>query len=473
MKSFLCFLFFSLNILYLSAQVFDVEPIKISGDDAKRINLIIMGDGYTTTELDKFITDATNFSNSMFSKSPLKEYAEYFNVYAIKVPSNESGADHPGIGSAYYESNWPVPITNVDTFFNATFDAYGNHFLLFYEADGNYSNNTEAKIFSVLADNFPTYDQALILVNSPYYGGSGGIFPMASTGASSDELAIHELGHSLFNLKDEYYPGDLLAAEAINMTHVDNINNPKWSNWLGTNNIGVYQHTCTSGNCSDWYKPHTSCKMEVLNNPFCSVCKEGIIEKIHNLVSPIEAYTPNNSINNPTFPLNFSLNLIKPEPNTLDSEWTLNTIIHANNVDDVSLAETDLIEGVNTLTTVVNDNSNLLRVDNHDTFHVYTVTWTINYTTLGVNDIENEVNTYNISMYPNPANNILNLEFESQSISDLKVEIVSLDGKIVNTTTLSNYENKQLKISYLSQGIYITNFYSGKVLIASKRLTKK
>ncbi|WP_396603110.1 M64 family metallopeptidase [Algibacter sp. R77976] len=472
MKSFLCFLLFLSNTLFLSAQIFDVEPIKISGDDDKRISLVIMGDGYTSSELDTFITDATNFTNSMFNESPLKEYAEYFNVYAIKVISNESGADHPGTGSTYHETYWPVPITTVDTFFNATFDAFGNHFLLFYEIDGNYANNTEAKILSVLADNFPAYDQALILVNSPYYGGSGGTFPMASTGASSDEIAIHELGHSLFDLKDEYYPGDLLAAEAVNMTHADNINNPKWSNWVGTNTIGVYQHTCTSGDCSNWYKPNTSCKMEVLNNPFCSVCKEGIIEKIHSLVSPIDAYTPDNTVDDPTFPLDFQLDLIKPDPNTLESEWTLNSQSFASNVDSVAILETDLVNGANTLTTIIHDNSPLLRVDNHESFHVYTVTWTINYSSLGVDAIESKESNYNISLYPNPTRNILNIEFESNSISNLKVEIISIDGKRIKKTRLSNLESQQIDISNLSQGVYITNFYSGNILIASKRLVK-
>ncbi|MDG1728751.1 MAG: M64 family metallopeptidase [Algibacter sp.] len=473
MKSFLCFLLFTCNLLFLHAQVFDVEPIKVTGDNDKRISLVIMGDGYTVNELDKFITDATNFSNSMFSKSPLKEYADYFNVYAIKVPSNESGADHPGTGSTYFETNWPVPTTNVDTFFNATFDSFGNHFLLFYEVDGNYANNTEAKIINVLADNFPTYDQALILVNSPYYGGSGGTFPMASTGISSDELAIHELGHSLFDLKDEYYPGDLLAAEAVNMTHVNNINNPRWNNWIGTDNVGVYQHTCSSGNCSDWYKPNTSCKMEVLNNPFCSVCKEGIIEKIHSLASPIDAYTPNNNtVDNLTFPLDFQLNLIKPDPNTLESEWILNAVSYADNVDDVSILETDLAESTNTLTAVVHDNSPFLRVDNHDSLHVYTVTWTINYSSLGVDDIESKMNNFNISLYPNPTYSILNLKFESSTSSNLKVDIISLDGKKVKSANLSSYENTQVDIGNLSQGVYVTNFYSGNVLIASKRLVK-
>ncbi|WP_295984122.1 T9SS type A sorting domain-containing protein [uncultured Algibacter sp.] len=77
-----------------------------------------------------------------------------------------------------------------------------------------------------------------------------------------------------------------------------------------------------------------------------------------------------------------------------------------------------------------------------------------------------------MSLYPNPAQSILNLKFESNRFSNLKVEIISLDGKKVKSSSLSNYENTQIDISNLSQGVYLTNFYSGRVLIASKKFVK-
>jgi len=141
-------------------------------------------------------------------------------------------------------------------------------------------------------------------------------------------------------------------------------------------------------------------------------------------------------------------------------------------VDDVSILETDLVEGANTLTTIVHDNSPFLRVDNHDSFHIYTVTWTINYSTLGIETIKSEANNYNISLFPNPTNQVLNLKVESSTSSKIKVDILSLDGKIIKSTRLSNFESKQIDISTLSEGVYLTNFYSGNVLIASKRLIK-
>ena len=461
MKLVLCFLLLAIT-LQIPAQTFDVEAIKLEGANDKRINLVFMGDGYTAFELDQFITDATNFSSSLFGQSPFTEYAAYFNVYAIKVISNESGTDHPGTATDVTEP--VIDVKFVDNYFNTSFDTANIHRLL-YTYDS-------ATVYDVLADNFPEYDQPVILVNTSEYGGAGGPYATSSTGTSADEIVIHELGHSLFDLKDEYYPGDALAGEAINMTQETNTSLVKWKNWIGTSGVGIYPYG-TSGNAATWNRPHQNCKMRYLGVPFCSVCKEGIVEKIHSLISPINAYSPNNTtVDEPTFPLDFQLDLIKPIPNTLESEWTLNTVSFASNVDDVSVLETDLVEGANTLTAAIHDNTPFLRVDNHESVHIHTVTWTINYSSLGINDIESELNNYTISMYPNPTNNILNVTLESNSSSNLKIEIMSLDGKKVKSTSLSNYENTPIDISHLSEGVYVSNFYSGNILIASKRLVK-
>lgn len=462
MKLKLLYLLFLVSTLYASSQTFDIEMLKLSGDTDKRINLVILSEGYLTGELAQFITDANNFMNAMFSQSPFLEYADYFNVYAVKVPSNESGSDHPGTATDVTEP--ASPITTADTYFNTSYDSYNIHRLL-YSSD-------YATINTLLATNFPNYDQALILVNSAVYGGSGGQFPFTSTGTSTSEIAIHELGHSLFNLKDEYYPGDALATEAINMTQETNLSLVKWKNWIGINSIGIYPYA-TSGTAASWNRPHQNCKMRYLGVPFCSVCKEGIVEKIHSLVSPIDSYTPvSNSITSPAFPIDFHLNLIKPNPNTLKSTWTLNAVSFASNVDDVSVLETDLTVGMNTLTVVVTDATALLRVDNHETFHVYTVTWNIEKSALGIDDITSKMEDYNISMYPNPSNTIVNFKFESNKDTNLKVDIISLDGKKIKSVFVTNYQTNQVDISNLSTGIYLTNFYSGNVLIASKKLVK-
>ena len=446
----------------ISAQVFNVETLKLSGSTDKRINLVILSEGYQTNELPQFITDATNFMNAMFSQSPFLEYTNYFNVYAIKVPSNQSGSDHPGTATDVIEP--ASPKTNVDTYFNTSYDSYNIHRLL-YSYD-------YATISTVLANNFPVFDQAIILVNSSVYGGSGGLYPFTSTGVSTSEIAIHELGHSLFNLKDEYYPGDALAAEAINMTQETIPTLVRWKNWINRNGIDIYPYA-TSGNAATWNRPHQNCKMRYLGVPFCSVCKEGIVEKIHAIITPIDSYTPvSNTITNPIFPIDFQLNLIKPIPNTLESTWTLNGATFATNLDAVSILEADLNSGINNLTVAVVDVTTLLKVDNHTTIHVSTVSWIINNSALGIKDITSESNEITISLYPNPSNDFINVKVDSTLATDLVVDIISIDGKQVKTVKLLSANISQIDLSSLSVGIYVAKFYVKNVLIASKKLVK-
>ncbi|MFB9057254.1 M64 family metallopeptidase [Mariniflexile ostreae] len=476
MKQTLLFFLIIMNSSFVFGQQFEMEFLKNSGAPNKRINLVILSEGYQTHEFPKFITDATTLTNKMFGYSPFSEYVNYFNVVAIKVPSNESGADHPGTSTDPLESTITpvVPIKTVDTYFNATYDAFGFHRLLFYESDGAYANHTELKIAQVLAQNFPNYDSAIILVNSNEYGGSGGKYPMAYSGYYATDVVVHELGHSLFNLIDEYYPiDDALAVEGINMTQETDPNVVKWRNWLNFNDVGVYQHFDANNLPKPWYRPHQNCKMRSIEKAFCPVCKEGIIEKIHDLVSPIESYLPNNTtIDAPTFPLNFKLNLIQTTTNSLKNKWFFNGLELTHVADAISLLETDLEAGSNTLTAVIDDTTALLRVDHHETLHLYTVTWTIHYATLAVDRITSEDDTFNISIFPNPSSGVINFKYQNTTNTPLYLDIISMDGKKIESQIALNSNASQIDMSLWSPGIYIVNFYANHVLIASKKLIK-
>ncbi len=444
------------------AQVFDVDTLWYTGPDDKRINLVILGDGYQSAELTQFITDANNFTNKLFLETPYKEYRNYFNVFAIKVPSNESGASHPGTATDVTEPDHPV--STVDNYFGSTFDYFNIHRLL-------YPTKT-ATITNVLANNFPTYDVAFMLVNSPYYGGSGGQFPAASTHGSSDEIAIHELGHSFVNLADEYYAGDVYAGEYINMTQETDPNNVKWKNWINENNIGIYQHCC-GGNSANWYRPHQNCKMRYLGSDFCSVCIEGTIEEIHDLTDVVDSYDPSNSS---TIDLSsattFSIDLILPEPNTLKIEWTLNGAIIDSNVDSVLISQGDLSAGSNQLVATVEDTTTLLKIDNHATIHVSSVIWDINAATTGIDNIS--TNTIKIELFPNPVKEVLFFELATETKCNYTVAIQDIAGKeyVVESFNYSD-QDRQVQLGELPSGVYVVHFSFDNGVSVSGRIVKE
>ena len=450
---------------FVVAQTFKTKFIHRSGDINKRINLVILPDGYQEHEMHKFVKDTRKFKNKFFSEKSFNQYKDYFNIIVIKVPSNESGATHPGTAIDVVEPKHPIKY--VDNYFGSTFDYYNIHRLLTY--------TNEMATTNVLANNAPYYDIGIIMVNTDYYGGSGG--GIAITNRLNYDIAMHELGHSFANLADEYYPGDIYAREKKNMTQETNPSRVKWKNWYGKNGIGIYQHCC-GGQSSYWYRPHQKCKMRKLGMPFCSVCTEAIVEKIHSLISPIDSYYPNNNhtVNSP-LPKKFKLKLIKPTPNTLNVQWKLNGKPLKNTTDHISIPPQELNTGENQLMAVVYDDTKLIKVDNHETIHAHTVRWTINYEDRKTKKIAVKgvsANEIIIELFPNPTPDILNIKMLNKKAKDIyRVDIYTVSGKKVKTKTIDNLGINKIDLNSLRSGIYIVTFYSNNHLILSKRIIKQ
>lgn len=416
LQLFIILLFYSLGV---KAQTFDRETIFSSGTDDSRINIIILPDGYTASEMTKFISDANELSNALFEESPYKEYIDFFNVYAIKVPSNESGASHPGTATDVSEPAHPV--STVDNYFGSTFDYYGIHRLLVA--------TNSSSIYNVLANNFPNYDQVLILINTSYYGGSGGPFAATSLHSSAKEIAIHEMGHSFTGLIDEYYAGDSYSREGINMTQNTDPLTVKWKNWYGDNGIGIYQHCC-GGNSASWYRPHQNCKMRYLGEPFCSVCSEGTIEEIHSRVSPVLNFSPET-----TEPVDFvdgitfQINKIQTTINSVKTNWFLNGSTIAEDVNQLDLYDTNLNPDINTLTAVTEDLNDFLRLDNHDSSHIHTVSWQVDASSLSITSSGEK--RFQLQLSPNPASEEVSLTINTKTFDDYRIKIYDLNGKLI------------------------------------------
>ena len=427
----------------LGAQGFTMDTLLWNGPADKRLNVVILGDGYQEVELNKFVADAKAFSGALFKSSPFKEYAQYFNIVAIRVPSQESGASHPGTATDVTEPAHPV--STVNNFFGSTFDAFNIHRLLVV-------GKTSA-IFTVLANQFPNYDQIIMLVNSPHYGGSGGQIATSSLHSSANEIAIHELGHSFARLKDEYYAGDVYSAEAINMTQETNETLVRWKNWMNFQGVGIYQHCC-GGNSGKWYRPHQNCKMRALNQNFCPICVEGTIERIHDLVSPIDQFEPSN-----TTPISFteaqrfSVDLVKPLPNTLDVKWELNGQLVASQTDTILVEEEEWEEGNNTLVVTVIDTTSMLRSENHGLLHFYTVLWTINKTSTATQNVLSQ--KYEVEIYPNPVQTQLNIRLTSETNEAFDIHVCkTLGGSPLYKTTGESNEPISIPTASLTPGIY-------------------
>jgi hypothetical protein len=161
-----------------------------SGDPAAKVDLLILGDGYTRSEQPKFERDARRLIDILFSKSPFKEHRADFNVWGLCPPSPESGISRPSTG--IHRRN---PL-------GSSYDTFGSE---------RYVLTFENRAFRDIAQ-FAPYEFVEILVNGKTYGG-GGIFNLYSTVAADSEWApyifVHEFGHHFAGLADEYYTSDV------------------------------------------------------------------------------------------------------------------------------------------------------------------------------------------------------------------------------------------------------------------------
>src|SRR2546430_14936565 len=68
------------------------------GDSATKVDLLVLGDGYTVAERPKFEKDAGRFVEAIFSTSPFLEHRSDFNVWGLCPPAEESGVSRPSSG---------------------------------------------------------------------------------------------------------------------------------------------------------------------------------------------------------------------------------------------------------------------------------------------------------------------------------------------------------------------------------------
>jgi IgA Peptidase M64 len=276
-------------------RVAGVRKIVDHGSDNECWNLAILSEGYRSDEIDKFKSDVSTFINYMSEFTPFTDFWHRTNVYRVDVESDESGADLPtncGGGN-------PV---NVRTYFNATFcGSPGIQRLLVVDT---------SVVRKVWQEHVPRAHVALVIVNSNTYGGSGASnIPVFSTESSSKDIGIHELGHSFFNLADEY-PGNELNFDPDlypNVTKNTVREQIEWADLIDQNtpiptsvndcpNTGeAFTHSVPTGtvglfegalyrNCNI-YRAENTCLMRNFSVPkFCAVCERAIRQKLQSLL---------------------------------------------------------------------------------------------------------------------------------------------------------------------------------------------
>jgi hypothetical protein len=269
---------FQLDVFYLLPSVSYGTPEweyvagMNNGPTAQCVNLVFLADGFSgDSELQIFKNTTDSIVATMFSTPPFQGLASRFNVYRVNTKSYDSG----------------IRLSEFDTWSTA-FDSY------LYDL-GNGSSRIEVPpdrwdttVTSAKAK-VPACDVIVILTNTtastdlgrawlmPYWptGSYGYRACTAYTGANVGRVVMHELGHALGTVGDEYDNGGALAFWP-NLSLDGGTSSVKWSKWVG---LGDVQNPVSFGS-NGLYKPVANDKC-IMNNPwistpFCYVCDEHV-----------------------------------------------------------------------------------------------------------------------------------------------------------------------------------------------------
>ena len=192
-----------------------VVPIQVTGPPAERLNLVILGDGYTAGEQQEFRDDVERNLNVQWSIEPFRSYRHYFNVYRLEIVSQDSGIScDPDDGNV--RRNTPLrlnfantcpapPLARGITYGPALTPGTGCAALNDPGCTGSQQHarflSTYLAPLGVVGQNV----QSLAIANTFTDGGIGGTQATTSGGSPQGPLiSTHELGHSLGTLSDEY-----------------------------------------------------------------------------------------------------------------------------------------------------------------------------------------------------------------------------------------------------------------------------
>lgn len=447
MSRIVLFTLFFLATLNGKAQ-YKLDTIAYAGPSKVFTDIIFLGDGFKDSEMDTFVEFVNNQVSTLFTKAPWSTYKNRFNIFYVKTPSQESGAGM-------------TPDNPKNTVYGVCFGTSGVDRMPWPTNWGN--------VYGVLGATKPDYDIVCIVTNSMKYGGGGsGGFLCYSMEESSHETLRHELGHAFGGLSDEYW---YMGEESKNMTQ--KINPAKWSRWIGYNGVGTYHYEDDPNTeAYSWYRPHQNCEMRYLYMDYCAVCHEALIERIHETSLDILSYQPTGKTVSITDECVFSLNLAKPDPNTLRVVWSLDGQCIGYNVDEVKIAASSLNHGQSyQLTAAVEDTTLLVRPTSQTTLNVSTVTWQLESLTTGITLPTVTENDFSVG--PLPFSSSLSFSMRQPCTQPIRLELYDMGGCVVARRTFKDETTCTLTPSHLSDGIYLLRVYQGNRLLYSRKVTRK
>lgn len=224
----------------------EVGKLSVTGSSADRLDVVIVGDGYTADQQEAFHAAAATKWAAITDIEPYSSYQGLMNVWTVDAVSAESGI-----------TGDPTADVAKDTALGSYFWCSQTERLICADID---------KVASYAAK-APEADLVIVISNSTKYGGAGysgleaegypfdGVSTLSSDNAQSSMIAAHEIAHSVGLLADEYTydsygtwtGGELPDINSSTFTAEQMAaNRTKWYRWLGESDptggtVGTYE----------------------------------------------------------------------------------------------------------------------------------------------------------------------------------------------------------------------------------------
>mgnify|MGYP000732595911 FL=1 len=290
-----------------------VYTLQKMGNDRENLVLLLLGDGYTQDQQQRFLQEAREQLGRLMALEPDSRLAHRINVYALPAVSNEAGLSS--------ENN------KLDTYFGLT-TWYETKTIVFRNDVGGAAkvDAIKADLERLCLDEGATVDNIHMFVNTDAaVGSASGIYSFSSGRAEGYAMA-HELSHSVGKLGDEYGS----STKFPNVSGTDNI---KWEKMMGYRSV-----IAQPGNAGGVLIPTAhKCNMYQSDLPFCEVCRLALVrrmfatDKIQNgmelYVADPEVTTAHNNTEDSELYRVTQKNLLNKVQNISDLSLSLRTVI--------------------------------------------------------------------------------------------------------------------------------------------------
>lgn len=252
-----------------------------AGTSGDKFDIVILAEGYTSSQMSLFSTNATTLRDAIVGFAPYNTYAKFIRVWQVNTISTDSGVDKPVWG----------------TYRNTCFDGAYNMAVGDTAGPGRLLTVSNTANINAAKGLVSGADLVIVIVNDTYYGGAGG-GGLCTTynGSSMTGVVTHETGHAATNLADEYCYSNLTWSggepSQPNITTMSYAPWARWSAWVGTTvadggSVSTFQGGAGSYQYGIYRPVNNACHMKSLGYGFCPVCREAVIRMMYSKTAPI------------------------------------------------------------------------------------------------------------------------------------------------------------------------------------------